>query len=166
MEYLNKILLIIFLIFTSVNSNGQTDIPATIAEHYQTKKFNVAIFPESSRELFQGANRFTPTKKEIETAEQGLINQLAGINTDRHNQYSTPAIDKNLSKYKRQYFGYFDMKGNKILFINCFWKKNKEEELLWFNERIMVLDGGSYFWNIKFNLNTNELFDLDVNGDL
>ena len=154
----------IFLLFSS-RSFCQMASTVTIAEHCQTKKNNVAIFPANSRELFYGNERFTPSKSDIETAELALINQLASINTERHNQYDTPVIDKNLIKYKRQYFGYIDSKGNKILFINCFWKRDKEDERLWLNERIMVLDGGSYFWNIKFNLNTNELFDLDINGE-
>jgi hypothetical protein len=28
----------------------------------------------------------------------------------------------------------------------------------------VVLDGGSYYWSIKFNLNKNELFSLHING--
>jgi hypothetical protein len=164
----NKVViaLVFILLYSYSAGNAQSENTPTIAEHYETKKFNAAIFPASSREVFSGSERFTPSKQEIEIAEQALIKQLAAINADRQNQDATPIIDKNLSKYKRQYFGYTNDKGNKILFINCFWKRNKEDEKLWLNERIMVLDGGSYFWNIKFNLTTNELFDLDVNGNL
>ena len=35
-----------------------------VAEHFKTRRFEVAIFPESSNELMQ-QNRFTPTKEEI-----------------------------------------------------------------------------------------------------
>ena len=78
----------IFLLFSS-RSFCQMASTVTIAEHYQTKKNNVAIFPANSRELFYGNERFTPSKSDIETAELALINQLASINTERHNQYDT-----------------------------------------------------------------------------
>ncbi len=152
--------------FLSEFLSAQEENVPSIAEHYKTKKFDVAIFPASSRELFDGPDRFTPSKQDVEYGEDALINQLPALNLERHNQFETPVIDKNLSKYKRQYFGYYDNNRNRILFINCFWKRDKEENLLWLNERIMVLDGGSYFWSVKYNLNTNELFDLDVNGEL
>jgi hypothetical protein len=28
----------------------------------------------------------------------------------------------------------------------------------------MVLDGGSYYWQIKFNISKKLLFDLEING--
>jgi hypothetical protein len=89
---------------------------------------------------------------------------LQQLNEDKQNQAFTPVIDKNLKNYKRQYFGYIDSKSHKILFINCFWKK--EKEVTWLTEMINVLGGGSYFWTVKFNLNTQELFDLEVNTDI
>ena len=146
--------------FSQINSDS------SIAKHYLTKKSDIAIFPADSKELFYGNERFTPTQKEIDQAERALVIQLPRLNAEHVNQYATPVIDKNLSKYKRQYFGYIDKNGNRILYINCFWKRDKEGEQLWLREKIQVLDGGSYYWNIKFNINTDELFDLDVNGDV
>jgi len=164
----NKIIFasLINIFLLNINVDAQSENAPTIAEHFKTKKFEIAIFPASSRELYDGPDRFTPSKQDVEYGEEALINQLPALNMEHHNQFDTPVIDKNLSKYKRQYFGYYDKNRNRILFINCFWKKEKEENFFWLNERIMVLDGGSYFWNVKYNLNTNELFDLDVNGEL
>jgi hypothetical protein len=161
---INIILIYFFsLIFTTSKIYSQAvNLPA-IAEEYKTKKFDVAIFPETSFELFDGPNRFTPSKQDVEYAEDALLNQLPALNFDQFNQYDTPIIDKNLSKYKRQYFGYYDKKRNRILFINCIWEKELKN-FPWLNERVMTVDGGSYFWNVKYNINTNELFDLDVNG--
>lgn len=145
---------------------GQVASDSTIAKHVLTKKSDIAIFPANSRELFDGGERFTPSRAEVDKAEHALTVQLAKLNADRQNQYVTPVIDKNLSKYRRQYFGYMDKKGNKILFINCFWKRDKEGELLWLKERIRVLDGGSYYWNVKYDVGEDGLFDLEVNGDV
>lgn len=154
---------VILLLFISPFISAQTN-PAPVS-HVETKKYDVAIFSKNSKELFYGNERFTPDISEVEKAEAALLKQLGKLNSDRQNQYATPVIDKHLSNYRRQYFGYIDQKGNKILFINCFWKRKKEEENIWLKEQIRVLDGGSYYWNVKYNLNNDELFDLEVNGD-
>jgi hypothetical protein len=156
-----KILTLIFLI--SLNCFGQTDTIFKKAEHYKIKKIDIAIFPENYYDLI-GGQRFTPTREEIEKAEIALSNNLKILNKQGVNQSSTPIIHKNLRKYKRQYFGYIDKNGDRILLINCFWSKNKVYTDRWLTSRIMVLDGGSYYWNVKFNLDKKELFELDING--
>lgn len=133
-----------------------------VAEHFKTKQFEVAIFPESSYEIMPG-KRFTPTKEEIFEAEKALKSKLKEANRNLENQYNSPIIHRNLKKYKRQYFGFINDKGEKILYINSLWKKN-EEETKWLQQIIMVSDGGSHYWNIEFNLETDELINLSVNG--
>lgn len=133
-----------------------------VAEHFKTRQFEVAIFPESSNDLMQ-QNRFTPTKEEIFEAEKVLKSKLKEANRNLENQYNSPIIHRNLKKYKRQYFGFINDKGEKILYINSLWKKN-EEETKWLQQIIMVSDGGSHYWNIEYNLETDELINLSVNG--
>lgn len=133
-----------------------------VAEHFKTRQFELAIFPESSNDLMQ-QNRFTPTKEEIFKAENALKLKLKEANKNLENQYNSPIIHRNLKKYKRQYFGYINDKGEKILYINSLWKKN-EKETKWMQQIIMVSDGGSYYWNIEYNLETEELENLKVNG--
>lgn len=142
---------------------GQTDATFKKADHYKTKQFDVAIFPSNYFDLIPG-QRYTPTRQEIDKAEISLANDLKTLNNPLVNQSSTPIIHKNLNKYKRQYFGYIDKNGDRILLINCFWSKDKNEKDNWLTGKIMVLDGGSYYWNVKFNLDKKQLFDLDVNG--
>jgi hypothetical protein len=133
-----------------------------IAEHFKTRQFEVAIFPESSNEIMQ-QNRFTPTKEEILKAENALKSKLKEVNINLENQYNSPIIHRNLKKYKRQYFGYINGNGEKVLYINSLWKKN-EKETKWLQQIKMVSDGGSYYWNIEYNLETDELINLSVNG--
>lgn len=133
-----------------------------VAEHFKTKQFEVAIFPESSYEIMPG-KRFTPTKEEIFEAEKALKSKLKEANRNIENQYNSPIIHRNLKKYKRQYFGFINDKGEKILYINSLWKKN-EEETKWLQQIIMVSDGGSHYWKIEYNLETDELINLSVNG--
>ena len=133
-----------------------------VAEHFKTKQFEVAIFPESSNEIMQ-QNRFTPTKEEIIKAENALKSKLKFINNLLINQSSSPIIHRNLKKYKRQYFGYINDKGERILYINSLWSKSYKDNI-WLNEIIWISDGGSHYWNIQYNLATNELENLKVNG--
>jgi hypothetical protein len=156
--------LTLVLMAISLFGYGQVKTDSVKIDHYISSKFDCAIFPANTYDLTPGKKRFTPTRKEIEKAELALQGQLKSINLRRPNQSSSPVIDENLSKYLRQYFGYIDKSGNRILFINFLWKKEKEDDNRWLKERIMVNDGGSYYWNIKFNINSGKLFDLDVNG--
>jgi hypothetical protein len=133
-----------------------------VAEHFKTKQFEVAIFPESSDEIMQ-QNRFTPTKEDIIKADNALKSKLKEVNRNFENQYNSPIIHRNLKKYKRQYFGFINNKGEKVLYINSLWKKN-EKETKWLRQIIMVSDGGSYYWNIEYNLDNDELMNLSVNG--
>lgn len=147
----------------ALNCFGQAGTTFAKADHYKSSKFDVAIFPANYYDLIPGQH-FRPTKQEIDRAEIALSKQLKALNKQLVNQSSTPIIHKNLRKYKRQYFGYIDRKGDKILFINCFWAKDKNLTDGWLTDRIMVFDGGSYYWNVKFNLDKGVLFDLIVNG--
>src|ERR1041385_6165563 len=143
--------IIIFLFLTVTAAFSQTKRDALKIDHYRTSAFDCTIFP-ANYGMIVGEKRFTPTRQEIDKAETALELQLTKLNAKRPNQSSSPIIDKNLSKYVRQYFGYIDKQGHRILFINCLWKK-ENEDYLWLKEQRMVLDGGSYYWNIKFDLN-------------
>ncbi|SFI47416.1 hypothetical protein [Halpernia frigidisoli] len=133
-----------------------------IAKNYKTEKFNIAIFPKSYGK-FLPKNRFTPSKIEIDKAELKLLTELKVINKNHINQSSGPVIEENLIKYKRQYFGCIDKDGKKYLLINSFLSDN-EKPKMWLNTFYLVNDGGSYYWQIKYYINDDELKDLHVNG--
>jgi|JI6StandDraft_1071083.scaffolds.fasta_scaffold451940_1 hypothetical protein len=155
---------ILIILFTLLITNifGQSE--NIIADHYKTRKFNVAIFPETSFDLISG-KRFTPSRVEIDKAENTLKQKLKKLNSNLTNQSSTPIIHRKLRKYKRQYFGYYE-NNSKILLINFFWEKRNQRDNneQWLKERIQVNDGGSYYWEIKYNIDTDEFFALEING--
>ena len=68
-----------------------------------------------------------------------------------------------MKKYKRQYVGFINDKGEKILWINFVWDKRLTESEL-SEDIISVKDGCSYYWNIKINVTTNNIFELKING--
>jgi hypothetical protein len=119
--------------------------------------------------------RFSPTLTEIQKAENILKQNIKAENSQLINQGNNcPVIHKNLMNYKRQYFGYFDENGNKIIYITFYWNKytifdrlkgyEKAENDTWKIEKSMVLDGCSHYWEINVNLDKQELFGLKVNG--
>lgn len=151
---------------------GNKDYQNTVIK---TNRFEGVIFSKDYIGLMiSPENRFTPTTIEIDSAEIILRKGIKKINVNRPNQYDNcPVIHRKLRKYKRQYFGYVDNNGDKIIFINCFWDKNgfidrvfyKEPvDDKWKTEEKFVLDGCSYFWSIKVNLTRKKLFDFGVNG--
>ena len=159
-----RFLIMSTLAFLSVSFiYGQNDTVSPIADRYKTKKFDVAIFPASYL-AFVSQPRFTPTRQEIDDAENALRINLKVLNKGRINQSSTPVIHRKLRKYKRQYFGYVTQNGQRILLINFFWSKNIDFKDRWLKEAINFHDGGSYYWQVQFNLDEAALFDLNING--
>jgi len=124
---------------------------------------------------FQDKNRFTPSLADLEEAERILKDNIKSANELGINQVDNcPVIHKNLRYYRRQYFSYVDDDGDRIIYATFNWDRYtlldrlrgiyRNEQNKWKQEREMVLDGCSYHWEIKINLDRCELFDFDVNG--
>ncbi|MBC8052490.1 MAG: hypothetical protein H7Y13_05460 [Sphingobacteriaceae bacterium] len=117
-----------------------------------------------------GDKRFTPTPADIEAAEKLLINDLKTVNVLKLNQGGAngPVIHENLNRFVRQYYGYVTETGDRIVYISFLFKghylpKNKETPN-WLKGAVMVLNGGSNYWQIQANLDKLSLFGLGVNG--
>ena len=118
--------------------------------------------------------RFTPTPDDIKILEKNLRLNIKNINKDRPNQGKDfgPIIHKHLRKYLRQYLGLIDKNGNKIIWVNFIKRPTLIQKIRDFYDAseglqedwIFILDGGSYYWQIKYNLNSGEFFDFSVNG--
>jgi len=108
-------------------------------------------------------SRFTPTVDEVMKFEKELEKRIKEINKNRPNQgrHHGPIIDKNLSRYGRQYAGFVNDKGERIIHVGLNWKRHDEE---WKTDFILVFDGGSYHWTIRYNLDKDEFFHFGVNG--
>jgi hypothetical protein len=126
------------------------------------------VFPFLSNE--SGDKRFTPTNEEIEAAELLLLKEIKSVNALQKNQGGDcgPVIHDNLKQFARQYFGYYSSSGEKIVFISCLLKANykslSKEIPNWLKGAVLVLNGGSNYWQVQANLNKSSLFGLDVNG--
>lgn len=158
---LTKIISTISFLLLVVLVCGQTNTKKTVAEHYKTKQFDCAIFPSDYIDLppIGSSERFTPTHADIDKAELSLKNKLGSL------AKNNPEIYKNLKRYRRQCIGFKNKNGQRILIINCMRSNDKDTDINWLNSFIITLDGGSNYWNINYNIDTDTLFDLSVNGE-
>lgn len=122
-----------------------------------------------------GIARFTPTIQEINEAEEILIKNIKSANNPMYNQGDgCPIIPKNLKNYRRQYYGYIDNAGSKVIYVNFLWAKysifdrlkgyHKDDSEAWKKELVIVLDGCSYYWSIDINLTKQNLKNMKING--
>jgi hypothetical protein len=154
---MNKLMISLFLMFflsnESILING--------------KDFNGYIFDENHFVLMSIDNqskRYTPSKEDIFLAESIIKNKLKCLNTSLINQGDNcPIIHKKTKKYIRQYVGFINNRNEKIVWINFVWKDKFSNEKM-SKDIIQVMDGCSYYWNIKVNLDNKNLNDLNING--
>lgn len=114
--------------------------------------------------------RFTPTEKEIESAELVLLRDIRSVNTLQKNQggENGPVVHESLKSFVRQYFGYYTSAGEKVVYISfllkAHYKPSPKETPNWLKGAVFVLNGGSNYWQVQANLNKSCLFGLDING--
>ena len=179
MRYLSILLLL--LIVCSCKANYElieTDSPDLIG--IKSNKFRGTIFKDSYpfKHFYvsdiDSTKRFIPTKKDIAEAERILKEQIKGLNKSKTNQFGDcPVIHRNLSKYFRQYVGFYDTDGNKMIHINFLWDRHSlKDRLLGYaapensynDDYATVFDGCSNYWQVNINLTTKKASDLQVNG--
>ena len=120
--------------------------------------------------MFNDLKRFTPTFSEIEGLEKLLLQKIKLINQNKPNQNHQPLIHRNLGKYKRQYIGYYNEKGERIIYVNFLCKGYKDYDLNgneiepWKTQWLQIFDGGSHYWQIKYYPELKIFFDFSVNG--
>ena len=138
------------------------------ATYIKGKDFVGYIFNENHFVLMTIENqktRYTPNKVDILILEQILKNKLRCENSEQTNQNNEcPVINKNLKNYVRQYVGFINTEGEKIIWINFLWKKHFDESRLK-KDIIMISDGCSHYWNIKVNIDREDLYELSINGN-
>ena len=111
------------------------------------------------RELF-GVNikPFKIIPNDIKLAERQLNKAFLNAKANRN-----ISKGRNLDSYIRQYFGYTDHKGFKIVWINCMAIRKDLPEENYLHPYLMK-DGGDRYFQVKVNLSTKKSFDFIVNG--
>lgn len=155
---------LIFIAFTfSLSGFGQNEIAPF-------KNSGVIFSADYKYYSFDNLKRFTPSFSEISELEILLSRHIKKINSNRLNQGNQSLIHRNLKKYKRQYIGYFDEKGERVIYVKFLWKgyqyfdDNGKEIEIWKTQWLEIFDGGSSYWQIKYNPDLKIFSDLAVNG--
>jgi hypothetical protein len=137
---------------TSVNVNGKG---------YHGYTFDSSHFVFAS--IKDQHSRYTPSTADIEEAEYVLRKKLKLAKWPELNRVDDcPIIHEKLGKYCRQYVGFINAAGHKVVWISFLWDKHVHESVS--RDIISVRDGCSYYWNVEINIDTEELDNLQVNG--
>lgn len=159
--------LLTILLLTTLNAFGQkTEKTSDQTTFVRGKHYSGVIFSADYRLPVFDENdkgRFTPTVAEVDRFEQELQRRIKELNKNRPNQgrHYGPIIDKRLKRYGRQYVGFINDKGERIIHTELNWKRHNKN---WKTNFILTFDGGSYHWTIRYNLSKDEFFNFGVNG--
>lgn len=69
-------------------------------------------------------------------------------------------IHEKLGRYWRQYVGYVNTKGERVVWVNAYCDSAPPERGIHF-----VRDGGDCYWQVKMNLTRKKIYDLSINGE-
>ncbi|HTI57372.1 hypothetical protein [Mucilaginibacter sp.] len=135
-------------------------------------RFSGVIYAEddnvSNRDVLDKYQRFSADTSDILLSETLLQANLRKVNKKLGSPkyWRGPIVYKHLEKYARQYFGFLNERNEKVIFIYSYWDYEKNEKPYFDDTFHFVFDGGSYFWQIKINLKTHQLYDFGVNGSI
>ena len=106
--------------------------------------------------------RFTLTDEEVADAEYLIQKKIAYVNRDHYNQGGMcPIIDEHMRKYRRQYVGFTNDRGDHIVWANFLWDDKLTDEKL-ASDILFTKGGCGHFWHIKCNLTTRKVYGLEV----
>jgi hypothetical protein len=157
---INKLIIIIVLMFIPKFGFSQSDKKDIIFD-WKTKKNCLWMLIDSTFE------KFTPSIEEIQLAKDISIKYIDSIEQKRE-----PKIIKKYGKllqynqpdYYRQFVGYIDKNGNKIIYINaCCSAFGDENDMV--KDWMIVLDGGSCFYQVKIDIIKRKCIEFWVNQD-
>jgi hypothetical protein len=165
---MKNLVILLFLIF-ALNVSAQKIVKLEKVTDHSTyikgNNFEGAIFTKdynTDRSISFPGKRFTPNANEIILVEKLIIQHL---DTVRNKWNQSVFVHERLRKYIRQYFGYINEKGERIIYINALLRNSdfipKKD---WSNDLVTVEDGGNSYWGIKINLSTHQLFEFRTNS--
>lgn len=155
-----KMLLNVLIILFAINMQSSCLIKGKGFKGYVFDKEHFVLMTIDNQ-----SKRYTPDKQAVLLAEHLIKDRLESINTSLENQGGgCPVIHKNLKKYVRQYVGFITRDGERVIWVNFIWESSINDEKRLSKDIETPLDGCSHYWNIKVNLDREELFDLNING--
>lgn len=153
MTYQAYLIFVLLIITNSRNGYSQSSDVVCV----KAIRYSGYIFPESQDYFIPTVfdqKRWNPTKNDIKQTEK-VIREYVKEN----------ALNKELKwlrLYKRQYVGYVNNSGERLIWVNfiCCWRFRKSMK----KDTSLSLDGGNCFWSLDVNLDKQEIFGLIING--
>ena len=81
---------------------------------------------------------------------------------EKNNPNNAWKIDLKSHHYNKQLVAVINEKGEKEVWVNCFCTV---DDASWKSELVIVVDGGTCFFNFKINLSTKAYYDFRVNSE-
>ena len=94
-----------------------------------------------------------PSKAEIKRAQPVILEYIKD---------SDQEIYKDLDYYRCQYFGII-VNGKKRIYCNFFWLAENRRN--WRTKPVVVLDGGNWYFQLEYDVETDKCLNFTVNGE-
>jgi hypothetical protein len=155
MRFLIRLIITIALLHLLVNCQAQNGSRDYIYQFGHVPEIVVSY-------LYYAGYLYIPSKKDIKEVRQRFIHYIDSLQNISSADQSV--LGRKSNEYCRQYFGYFNENGDRILWINaCCQASDLCSEM---GDRwVFVFDGGSCFYQIKYNQTRKFFFDFHVNGN-
>lgn len=115
-----------------------------------TDQFEGVIFAQEDK------YHWTPSRAEVLALEERLGPYVRAAAPQDY-----PGPLKSLAAYKRQYQGLW-IKEQRVIAVNFFCNAHRIE---WQRHIVFVTDGGSCYFEVKYDIATGEFFDLSIHGE-
>ena len=96
---------------------------------------------------------WTPTEELIQQIEPDILKYI---------QISNKEIFENINKYRCQYFGII-VKGKKRIYCNFFYLTKDEQD--WKINPVIVYDGGNWYFQLEYDVESKRCLNFEVNGE-
>jgi hypothetical protein len=154
-----------FLIFALVGCSTVSTSP-TANQLIETDSFEGVIFAGASAkemdlETIIGFSEtiddyWTPSRGDV-LAFEGRLGPYLGQAAPQ----TGPGALKDLNKYRRQYAGIL-VNGQRVIYAFFFCDGDHAD---WQHEIVLVIDGGSCYFEVKYDVQTGEFYDLSIHGE-
>jgi hypothetical protein len=186
MKYISLLIILLFLnaCRTQLVSQSQIAIIPVDKPHqagvqgpnFQGNLFKASYPEENFYHRFDSVSRFTPTQDDLAAAETILNSFLKKKSRFKLNLRERNIITyTSLPNYFRQYVGFVNKKGERIININFYWNHrsisqklydysiDSDSRLNYNSGYTTVLDGGSAYGAAEINLTEGKLISIGVN---
>ena len=153
--------LIVALVGCSMVSTSPTANQLVVTDSFEGVIFAGASAKQMDLEAIVGFSEtiddyWTPSRDDVLAFEQrlGPYLQQAAPQTD-------PGALSDLNEYRRQYVGLL-VNGQRVIFANFFCNGNDTD---WQHKIVYPLDGGSCYFEVKYDVETGAFYDLSIHGE-